>query len=181
MQFFPGPGLGGHCIPFDPFYLAYKARQYNVQSRFIELAGEINTNMPNHVVSKLIKALKLHAKKSIKNSKILIIGMAYKKNIDDMRESPSLVLTELLEALGSKVDYFDKLIPVIPKTREHIALAGRKSIKLLPKALKNYDAVLISTNHDDTDYKMIANNASLIIDTRNVMRDFSGKALILKA
>jgi len=173
--------LGGHCIPIDPFYLAYKARQHNVQSRFIELAGEINTNMPNHVVSKLINALKLHANKSIKNSKILIIGMAYKKNIDDMRESPSLVLTELLEALGSKVDYFDKLIPVIPKTREHIALAGRKSIKLLPKALKSYDAVLISTNHDDTDYKMIANNASLIIDTRNVMRDFSGKALILKA
>ena len=118
MPFYPGPGLGGHCIPIDPFYLTYKAREFDVPTRFIELAGEINTNMPRLVVSKLAEALSLYAEKSVNGAKILILGMAYKKNVDDMRESPSLVLTELLEARGAHVDYHDTYVPVIPHTRE---------------------------------------------------------------
>ena len=181
MPFYPGPGLGGHCIPIDPFYLSYKASKYNVEARFIELAGEINTNMPKIVISKLLMALNLHSKKSIKDAKILIIGMAYKKNVDDMRESPSLVLIELLEALGAKVEYFDNYIPIIPITRDHNDLSGRKSIKISPKVLKDFDAILISTNHDNIDYQMISDNSKLVIDTRNAMANFPGKAKVIKA
>ena len=181
MPFYPGPGLGGHCIPIDPFYLTYKAREFDVPTRFIELAGEINTNMPRLVISKLAETLSIHAKKSVNGAKVLILGMAYKKNVDDMRESPSLVLTELLEARGAKVDYHDTYVPVIPHTREHSALAGRKSITLTKENLAQYDVVLISTDHGNVDYQMIANNSSLIIDTRNVLSGLPAKAKIIKA
>ncbi|MBL6642330.1 MAG: nucleotide sugar dehydrogenase [PS1 clade bacterium] len=181
MPFYPGPGLGGHCIPIDPFYLTYKAREYEVPTRFIELAGEINTKMPQLVVAKTGQALSLVSEKALNGSKVLIIGMAYKKNIDDMRESPSLVLTELLEAEGAKVTYHDPFVPTIPKTREHSQLAGRTSVNLTPEILSGVDAVLISTNHDGLDYQMLADWAKLIIDTRNAMKDFSGKATVVKA
>jgi UDP-N-acetyl-D-glucosamine dehydrogenase len=181
MPFYPGPGLGGHCIPIDPFYLTYKAREYDVPTRFIELAGEINTQMPQLIVSKTGQALSLVSEKAFNGSKVLIIGMAYKKNIDDIRESPSLVLTELLEAEGAKVAYHDPFVPTIPKTREHSQLAGRTSLDLTPEIVSGFDAVLISTNHDGVDYQMMADNARLIVDTRNAMKEFSGKAVVVKA
>jgi UDP-N-acetyl-D-glucosamine dehydrogenase len=181
MPFYPGPGLGGHCIPIDPFYLTYKAREYDVPTRFIELAGEINTKMPQLVVAKTGQALSLVSEKALNGSKVLIIGMAYKKNIDDMRESPSLVLTELLEAEGAKVAYHDPFVPTIPQTREHSQLAGRTSLDVTPEILSGFDAVLISTNHDGVDYQMMADHATLIVDTRNAMKDISGKAVVVKA
>jgi UDP-N-acetyl-D-glucosamine dehydrogenase len=181
MPFYPGPGLGGHCIPIDPFYLTYKAREYGVPTRFIELAGEINTKMPQLVVSKMAQALSLVSQKALNGAHVLIIGMAYKKNVDDMRESPSLVLTELLEAEGAEVAYHDPYFPTIPKTREHSQLAGRTSIDLTPENLLRFDAVLISTNHDGLDYQMLADQAKLIVDTRNVMKNLSGKAVVVKA
>ena len=181
MPFYPGPGLGGHCIPIDPFYLTYKAREYDVPTRFIELAGEINTKMPHLVVAKTGQALSLISQKALNGSNILIIGMAYKKNVDDMRESPSLVLTELLEAEGAEVAYHDPFVTVIPPTREHSNLAGRKSLELTPETISQADAVLISTNHDGLDYQMLADNATLIVDTRNAMKDFLGKATVVKA
>ena len=181
MPFYPGPGLGGHCIPIDPFYLTYKAREYDVPTRFIELAGEINTKMPHLVVAKTGQALSLISEKALNGSTILVIGMAYKKNVDDMRESPSLVLTELLEGEGAKVAYHDPYVTVIPHTRQHNDLAGRESLDLMPETIACFDAVLISTNHDGLDYQMLADNATLIIDTRNAMRDFPGKATVVKA
>tara|TARA_B100000963_G_scaffold222286_1_gene193800 strand:- start:105 stop:1421 length:1317 start_codon:yes stop_codon:yes gene_type:complete len=181
MPFYPGPGLGGHCIPIDPFYLTYKAREYDVPTRFIELAGEINTKMPQLVVAKTGQALSLISQKALNGSSILIIGMAYKKNVDDMRESPSLVLTELLEAEGAEVAYHDPYFPTIPQTREHSQLAGRTSLDLTPEILSGFDAVLISTNHDVLDYQMMADHAKLIVDTRNAMKDISGKAVVVKA
>ncbi|MBL69986.1 MAG: UDP-N-acetyl-D-glucosamine dehydrogenase, partial [Rhodobiaceae bacterium] len=181
MPFYPGPGLGGHCIPIDPFYLTYKAREYHVPTRFIELAGEINTKMPQLVVAKTGQALSQISQKALNGASILIIGMAYKKNVDDMRESPSLVLTELLEAEGAKVAYHDPYVTVIPRTRQHNDLAGRESLDLTPKTISQMDVVLISTNHDGLDYQMLADNAALIIDTRNAMRHFPGKATVVKA
>jgi UDP-N-acetyl-D-glucosamine dehydrogenase len=173
--------LGVHCIPIDPFYLTYKAREYDVPTRFIELAGEINTKMPQLVVSKMAQAMSLLSQKALNGSKVMIIGMAYKKNVDDMRESPSLVLTELLEAEGAEVVYHDPFFPTIPQTREHSQLAGRTSLDLTPEILSGVDAVLISTNHDGVDYQMMADHATLIIDTRNAMKDISGKAVVVKA
>lgn len=181
MPFYPGPGLGGHCIPIDPFYLTYKAREYGIATRFVELAGEINTNMPQYILSKLAEALSRNSRKAINGSKILIIGMAYKKDVDDMRESPSLILTEMLEARGAMVDYHDSYVPVIPETREHADLAGRKSVELRADTVINYDAVLISTNHSDIDYQLLSDSAALILDTRNAMNGFVGNAEIVKA
>lgn len=181
MPFYPGPGLGGHCIPIDPFYLTYKAREYEVPTRFIELAGEINTKMPQLVVSKTAQAMSLVSQKAMNGANVLIIGMAYKKNIDDMRESPSLVLTELLEAEGADVAFHDPFFPIIPQTREHSELAGRKSVDLTPEVIARFDAVLISTNHDGVDYQMLAEHAALIVDTRNAMKGISGKAVVVKA
>ena len=181
MPFYPGPGLGGHCIPIDPFYLTYKAREYEVPTRFIELAGEINTKMPQLVVAKTGQALSLISQKALNGANILIIGMAYKKNVDDMRESPSLVLTELLEAEGAEVAYHDPFVTVIPPTRQHASLAGRESLDLTPQTIAAFDAVLISTNHDGLDYQMLADEAKLIIDTRNAMKNLSGKAVVVKA
>ena len=181
MPFYPGPGLGGHCIPIDPFYLTYKAREYEVPTRFIELAGEINSKMPVLVVGKTAQALSLISQKALNGANILVIGMAYKKNVDDMRESPSLVLTELLEAEGAEVAYHDPFVPTIPHTREHDALAGRKSTDLTPEAISNFDVVLISTNHDCLDYQMLADKAKIIVDTRNAMKEFPGPAVVVKA
>lgn len=165
MPFFPGPGLGGHCIPIDPFYMTWKAREYEIPTKFIELAGEINTNMPHWVISKCAMALNSQ-KKSINGSKILIVGMAYKKNVDDLRESPSLKLIELLDEQGASIDYYDPLIPEIPQTRKYSF--NLKSIPLNESSIQAYDLILISTDHDDVDYQLIQKKAKLIVDTRNV-------------
>jgi UDP-N-acetyl-D-glucosamine dehydrogenase len=168
MPFYPGPGLGGHCIPIDPFYLTWKAREYDVTTRFIELAGQINTDMPYYVVDRLREALDKSAGRGLVGAKILIIGIAYKKNIDDMRESPSLRLIELIEAAGAKVAYYDPFIPVITPTREHAALTGRQSVGISAAEVKGYDAVLIATDHDAVDYKQLVAAAKVVLDTRNV-------------
>ncbi|MFM1816573.1 MAG: hypothetical protein RLZ98_3268 [Pseudomonadota bacterium] len=167
MPFYPGPGLGGHCIPIDPFYLTWKAREYGLSTRFIELAGQINRNMPGHVVNRLRDALSNRHKIALNGSRILLIGIAYKKNVDDMRESPSLILVEALEKRGAIVDYHDPFIPEIPMTREHASLAGRKSVAIDAAAIPAYDAILIATDHDDVDYGLIVGKARLVVDTRN--------------
>jgi UDP-N-acetyl-D-glucosamine dehydrogenase len=170
MPFYPGPGLGGHCIPIDPFYLTWRAREYDIVTRFIELAGEINTRMPYHVVDRLTEALDREAGRGIKGARVLLLGIAYKKNVDDIRESPSLKLIELLEARGAAVDYSDPFVPVIPQTREHAALAGRVSVPLDAASLAGYDAVLIATDHDGIRYDEVARSSKLVVDTRGVCR-----------
>jgi len=162
--FYPGPGLGGHCIPIDPFYLTWKAREFDISSKFIELAGEINTSMPFYVIEKVIHALNDHMK-SIKGSRILILGLAYKKDIDDLRESPSLKLIELLQDHGAKVDYNDDYVTKIPKLRNYNF--KKKSVRITAANLKRYDLILLSTDHSYYDYKMIFKNSSIIVDTRN--------------
>lgn len=164
--FYPGPGLGGHCIPIDPFYLSWKAKEYDVNTKFIELAGEINTLQPYYVVERLVDLLSRKKKTSLKDSKILILGAAYKKNIDDMRESPTLKLMDILFSKGAKVDYYDPYVKVLPKSRRYNFRIS--SIKLTKENLKKYDAVIVSTDHDEVDYKLIADNSGLIIDTRNI-------------
>lgn len=168
MPFYPGPGLGGHCIPIDPFYLTWKSREYELPTRFIELAGEINSGMPRYVVSKLAEALDIKAGKALSRSRVLVVGLAYKKNVGDIRESPSLKLIEIIEERGGRADYHDAYVSEIPKTREYMALKGRKSVELTEEALRNYDAVLVSTDHDNVDYSTIARIVPLIVDTRNV-------------
>lgn len=165
--YYPGPGLGGHCIPIDPFYLTWKAREYGLHTRFIELAGEINTSMPHYVVGKITDALNERGK-SLKNSHILLLGVAYKKNVDDMRESPSMELMELLEHKGAKVRYSDPYVPKLPKMRKYEF--DQTSVELTPGNLKGYDCVVVATNHDDFDYQMVKEYSSLIIDTRGVFR-----------
>ncbi len=172
--FYPGPGLGGHCIPIDPFYLTWKAREYDTSSKFIELAGEINTSMPFYVVEKVIHALNDH-KKSIKGSRIIILGLAYKKDIDDLRESPSLKLIELLQDHGAKVDYNDDYVTTIPKVRKYNF--NKKSVKITPANIRNYDLILLSTEHSYYDYEMILKNAKLIVDTRNGFGNFKNKKI----
>lgn len=169
MPFYPGPGLGGHCIPIDPFYLTWKAREFGINTRFIELAGEINTAMPRYVVARLAEELSQQRTKALKGARVLMIGLAYKKNVDDMRESPALTLIELLEKAGAKVDYHDPFIPRVKPSREHAGLTGRKSVALNARALGGADAVLIVTDHDDVDYAMVARHARLVVDTRNAM------------
>lgn len=164
MPFYPGPGLGGHCIPIDPFYLTWKAREFGLHTRFIELAGEINTAMPEYVINRVTDALNDQGK-SIKGSRILIVGLAYKANVDDMRESPSLILIERLEARGAKVDYNDPYVPVIPHTREHDHLTGRKSKPLS----KNYDCIVIATAHQDYDGEEIVQLGVPIVDSRRLV------------
>ncbi len=165
--FYPGPGLGGHCIPIDPFYLTWKARQYGMPTRFIELAGEINTNMPQYVITKTMEALNDH-KKSLKASKVLVLGLAYKKDIDDVRESPSVELIELLREKGAKVDYNDPFIPKTHKQRDHDLKMASK--KLSAKMIAGYDVVLIATDHSEYDYNWIVENAKLVVDTRNATK-----------
>jgi len=169
MPFYPGPGLGGHCIPIDPFYLSWRAKQVGEETRFIELAGEINTAMPGKVVDKLEEALRSGSGKSLKDARILMAGLAYKKNVNDTRESPALVLIELLEERGAKIDYHDPYVPEIPPTREHAALAGRQSVSWTAETIEVCDAVLICTDHDDVDYELLVQHARLVVDTRNAM------------
>ncbi len=168
MPFYPGPGLGGHCIPIDPFYLTWKSREYELPTRFIELAGEINSAMPRYVVGKLAEALDIRAGKALSRSKVLVLGLAYKKNVADIRESPSLRLIEIIEERGGKADYSDPFVSEIPPTREYQALKGRKSVEISAATLANYDAVLIATDHDAVDYAALSKHAPLIVDTRNV-------------
>lgn len=167
MPFYPGPGLGGHCIPIDPFYLTWKSREFELPTRFIELAGEINSAMPRHVVSKLAEALDIRLGKALSRSRILVIGLAYKKNVPDIRESPSLKLIELIGERKGSVDYHDPFVAEVPATREYMALKGRRSVDLDEQTVRGYDAVLISTDHDIVDYGALARWSPLIVDTRN--------------
>ncbi len=168
MPFYPGPGLGGHCIPVDPYYLSWKAREYDFATRFIELAGEINTEMPYHVVNALAEALN-EREKSIKGSRILLLGMAYKKDVDDLRESPSLKLLELLTQRGALVDYNDPYFPALFKMR-HYDFSNKRSVELTAERLASYDCVLIATDHSKYDYDAIVRDARLVVDTRNATR-----------
>ena len=174
MAFYPGPGLGGHCIPIDPFYLTWKAREYGQHTRFIELAGEINTAMPAHVVHCAADALN-DRQKAVKGSSVLILGLAYKPNVDDERESPSYVLMELLKERGAKVAYYDPYVPIVRPTREHPQWTGTKSVGWDKATISSYDLVLIATNHASVNYKELAEWAPCIVDTRNAMAGIATK------
>jgi UDP-N-acetyl-D-glucosamine dehydrogenase len=166
--FYPGPGLGGHCIPIDPFYLTWKAREYEQPTRFIELAGEINTAMPEWVINKVMHALNDHGK-ALKGSRILLLGMAYKPDVDDDRESPSYKLMDLLIKRGAEVDYHDPHVPEIGHKREYPQYTGKKSVALTTDNLKSPDCVLVATHHQGVDYNLVASAAQLVVDTRNVI------------
>ncbi|MGH7095723.1 MAG: nucleotide sugar dehydrogenase, partial [Stellaceae bacterium] len=168
MPFYPGPGLGGHCIPIDPFYLTWKAREYDIATRFIELAGEINTAMPRRVVDKTVAALSERRGRALKGARVLILGVAYKKNVDDTRESPAFKIMELLEQGGAVVDFHDPFLAGIPPTREHAQFAGRASLPLNEATLAKTDVAIICTDHDAVDYTLLAAHCPLVIDTRNV-------------
>ena len=170
MPFYPGPGVGGHCIPVDPFYLTWKAREFDIATRFIELAGEINGSMPHFVIDRLSKALDERACRGLNGARIMVLGLAYKKNVDDMRESPSLKLMEFLEERGAKVDYYDPFIPVVPNTRDYRKFKGRRSIVWDTAQIASYDAVVVATDHDGVDYSELAESAKLVVDTRNALR-----------
>jgi UDP-N-acetyl-D-glucosamine dehydrogenase len=163
--FYPGPGLGGHCIPIDPFYLTWKAREYGINTKFIEIAGEVNSAMPRWVVEKINEALN-DRRKSVKGSRILILGIAYKKNVDDVRESPAVEIMELLSDRGATLDYSDPYIPVFPSMRKH--KFEMKSVSLTPEVLRQYDCAVLVTNHSDFDYKLLQQHCALIVDTRGV-------------
>lgn len=173
MPFYPGPGLGGHCIPIDPFYLTWKAREFDTATRFIELAGEINLSMPRYVVDKTIHAMNKVYKRGLNGSKILVCGVAYKKNVNDQRESPAFPLIKILEEYGAVVDFYDPHIPVITPMRHFPEMAGRKSINLNADNVALYDSVLIITDHDSIPYDLIAKGARIIVDTRNIMKDYA--------
>jgi UDP-N-acetyl-D-glucosamine dehydrogenase len=175
MPFYPGPGLGGHCIPIDPFYLTWKAREYGQATRFIELAGEINTGMPDWVVQNVFQALN-ERQKSISGSKILIVGLAYKANVDDMRESPSLVLMDKLAAHGASVAYYDTYVPSVPMTREHPHWTGVKSVEWNRETVASFDLCLIATAHANVNYQELSDWAHVIIDTRNAMKSVNAPA-----
>ncbi len=171
MPFYPGPGLGGHCIPIDPFYLTWRAREFGIATKFIELAGEINTAMPRHVVTRAAEALDRQTGKGLNGAHVLLLGVAYKKNVDDMRESPALVIWQLLEERGAVVAYHDPHVPEIPPSRDHGGLSGRRSVAL-DVALGRADLVLVVTDHAAVDYSLVAGRAKLVVDTRNVMAPF---------
>jgi UDP-N-acetyl-D-glucosamine dehydrogenase len=172
MPFYPGPGLGGHCIPVDPFYLSWKAREYDFATRFIELAGEVNTAMPYHVVEAISRALN-ERKKALNGARVLVLGVAYKKDIDDMRESPSFKIIQLLLERGAQVEYNDPYIPKLHKMR-HYDYQGMSSISLTPANLAAYDCVIIATDHSNYDYPAIVESAQLVVDTRNATRRITG-------
>ena len=180
MPFYPGPGLGGHCIPIDPFYLTWKAREFGMSTRFIELAGEINTSMPEHVLHRLADALN-ETGKPVRNSRILLVGLAYKANVDDDRESPGYVLMDKLVSKGALVSFYDPYIPVIRPSREHGHWAGTESILWDRQVIESFDAVLIATAHRDVNYQQLGQWANLIIDTRNAMHGLECSARIVKA
>jgi UDP-N-acetyl-D-glucosamine dehydrogenase len=183
MPFYPGPGLGGHCIPIDPFYLTWKAREYEVPTRFIELAGEINSAEPREVVNALAAALSARKCMSLNGARILLLGLAYKKNVDDLRESPALVIMQDLLGRGADVSYYDPWIPEIPMTRAHAALAGRRSIVWETKSFNaSFDAALIVTDHDVLSYRELVENIDLVVDTRNATRHVrEGKSCVVMA
>src|SRR6056297_2193525 len=166
--YYPGPGIGGHCIPIDPFYLTWKAREFGIHTRFIELAGEINASMPQYVVNKLIEALN-GSGKPLKGARVLALGIAYKRDVDDMRESPSVFVMERLRDWGAHVEYSDPNVPVFPKMREHNF--DLKSVELTPDTLATYDAVLLLTDHSDFDYEMVHRHAAILVDTRGKFRN----------
>lgn len=177
MPFYPGPGVGGHCIRVDPYYLTWKAREHGISTRFIELAGEINIAMPKHVISRLMEELNLRQKKALGDCNILLCGLAYKKNIDDLRESPSMEILNLLELHGARVDFYDPFIPEIPNTHDYPHFAGRKTVSWSVDGLKKYDAALIATDHSFVDYAALVDTVPLTIDTRNCTKDLSEKLL----
>lgn len=179
MAFYPGPGLGGHCIPIDPFYLTWKAREYGRATRFIELAGEINTSMPEYVIRKLSDGLNAR-RKPLNGSNILLIGLAYKANVDDDRESPGYVLMDLLKHAGAQVAYFDPYIPVVRPTREHPHWAGLKSVPWNEETIRSFDAVLVATAHANVNYDELARWSQLIVDTRNAIAN-ADPAKVIKA
>src|SRR5260221_497972 len=168
MPFYPGPGLGGHCIPVDPYYLSWKAREYDFSARFIELAGEINTAMPYHIVDAIGTALN-NSKKSLNGSKLLILGVAYKKDVDDLRESPSLKIMQLLQQRGAQIEYNDPYFPQMHKMR-HYNFEAMKSVPISPEALGKYDAAIIATDHSSYDYAAIVDGSKIVVDTRNATR-----------
>ncbi len=172
--FYPGPGLGGHCIPIDPFYLTWKAREYKFSTKFIELAGEINTQMPYFVVQKVMEALNSQGK-SLKGSRVLVLGIAYKKNVDDLRESPSLELIRLMKEKGARVDYNDPFIPVAVSHRRGFTM---RSTPLTEKNIKRYDCVVIATDHSSYDYKWIVKNSRLVVDTRNATAGIKDRRIV---
>jgi UDP-N-acetyl-D-glucosamine dehydrogenase len=180
MPFYPGPGLGGHCIPIDPFYLTWKAREFDMPTRFIELAGEINTNMPYYVFEKTLEAINEQGK-SLKNAKVLILGAAYKKDIDDMRETPAFKVIEILHERGCKVDYHDPYIPKLPATRKY--QYEMSSVPLTEENIKKFDVIIVITDHTDVDYDLVRKHAQLVIDTRNVFKIYGklGDGNIVKA
>ncbi len=171
MPFYPGPGLGGHCIPIDPFYLTWKAREYDVPTRFIELAGEINSRAPYQVIDRLVRELNDRKAKSTRGARILMLGVAYKKNVEDMRESPALVLMQELEDRGATVDYYDPFVPQLYTTRAHPRLGGRESVEWHLDNFCVYDVALICTDHDGVDYDGLVGAVELVIDTRNATKD----------
>lgn len=175
MPFYPGPGVGGHCIRIDPYYLTWKAREHGVSTRFIELAGEINIAMPRHVINRLMEELNLRQKKALSDCRILLCGLAYKKNIDDLRESPSMELFHILEKHGATVEFYDPFIPEVPHTHDYPKYEGRTSIKWDIKALRNYDAAVIATDHAFVDYHSLVETVPLTVDTRNCTKDLSEK------
>lgn len=166
--FYPGPGLGGHCIPIDPFYLTWKAREYGVNTRFIELAGEINRSMPDYVVHRTMEALNERGK-PMRGSKVLLLGLAYKSNVDDMRESPTFTLMDKLESLGAEISYYDPHVPVVGPTREHKNRTGMRSVEWSKETVGGADCVLISTHHSAVNLEELVEWADLIVDTRNAM------------
>jgi len=168
MPFYPGPGLGGHCIPIDPFYLTWKAREYGVNTRFIELAGEVNTSMPRFVIDRAAEALNSRCR-AINSAKVLLLGLAYKPNVDDKRESPTFVLMDLLKQRGAQVSYYDPYIPVITPTREHAAWTGLTSIPWNRETVAAFDLAIISTDHACVNYAELGQWAPLIVDSRNAM------------
>jgi UDP-N-acetyl-D-glucosamine dehydrogenase len=171
--FYPGPGLGGHCIPVDPFYLSWKAKEWDFRTRFIELAGEINTNMPYHVLESVVRALNQH-KKAVNGSRVLVLGVAYKKDIDDLRESPALAIIELLQKEGAQVSYNDPYFPTVGKGRKYDL-----QMKCAPlDNLAQYDCVLIVTDHSDYDYARIVRDSQLVVDTRNATRGIKSPKIV---
>ena len=181
MAFYPGPGLGGHCIPIDPFYLTWKAREYGQHTRFIELAGEVNTSMPRYVVQKVIEALNEESK-AVKGSRVLVVGLAYKADVDDERESPSYVLMDMLKDRGAHVAYYDPYVPIIRPTREHAHWTGTASIPWDEGTVRGFDLALIATKHSGVDYLQLAEWCRCIVDTRNAFNGVaSPKARVWKA
>ena len=174
MAFYPGPGLGGHCIPIDPFYLTWKAREYTQNTRFIELAGEINTAMPMYVINRTAEALNAR-RKAVNGSRVLIVGLAYKPNVDDERESPSYTLMELLKQRGAEPAYYDPYVPIIRPTREHAHWTGTRSVEWNRQTIESFDAVIVSTNHQAVNYQELADWSPCIVDTRNAMASIKAK------